>query len=461
MNNLLQEWRLSVPQPIVQEMSDVPFNLDLIPPGVFGDWIHDIVYRDAYSPSACVAIASTAISSVLAKRINIYPLKNNEEWVVIPNFWGGVIAPPGSRKTFLFKTLLEPIYRHQQGLNERFDEEMKGYDADKENLDKPIKERVFLSDATPEALQVALQGNDSCVLYARDELAGLLKDLERQYNSGFGKFLLEAWSGDGVYSQTRITREDVYLKDYAISILGTIQPTPFFDFLNKSNSDGDGFINRFQFLVKMLPPDIDDEHDEKPDLASKAGYAEVFQRIFSIPIGEKIVHFTDDAQKIFSEWRKSHQGKVVVEKNESLSQHFAKYFSLVPSLALVHEAIQNPDYRLNGVFRDVGSSSVNWAISITSYLELVTRQLYGDSGSSLAPEYVVAQKLLEKLRKRMNNNEVLVTERELKRSHKVKGDTSFVHEAILILEDLGYLFKETVVQRGGTKVFYHIHHSVS
>jgi len=60
--------------------------------------------------------------------------------------------------------------------------------------DEPVRRRLLVQDATPEAVGAILAGNPSGTLHLRDELAGWLNSFDR-YSPGGREFWLEAFRG--------------------------------------------------------------------------------------------------------------------------------------------------------------------------------------------------------------------------------------------------------------------------
>ena len=69
----------------------------------------------------------------------------------------------------------------------------------------PIRRRYLVNDSTVEKLGELLNENPNGLTVYRDELVGLLRNLDREGQEGARAFYLEAWDGTGrfTYDRTR------------------------------------------------------------------------------------------------------------------------------------------------------------------------------------------------------------------------------------------------------------------
>ncbi|MBM4222886.1 MAG: DUF3987 domain-containing protein, partial [Gammaproteobacteria bacterium] len=72
------------------------------------DWILDIALR-MQIPIDFIAIpVIVSISAVIGRKFRIYP-KKNDDWIVVPNLWGGIISRPGTLKSPAIAEALKPL----------------------------------------------------------------------------------------------------------------------------------------------------------------------------------------------------------------------------------------------------------------------------------------------------------------------------------------------------------------
>jgi putative DNA primase/helicase len=94
--------------------------------------------------------------------------------------------------------------------------------------------------------------NGNGLLICRDELAGLLRSLEKEGHEGACASYLEAWNGTGGFVYDRIGRGTIEIEAACASILGSIQPGPLVQYLRATLEGGvgdDGLIQRCQLLI--------------------------------------------------------------------------------------------------------------------------------------------------------------------------------------------------------------------
>jgi len=254
--------------PIEAPLLPVPaFDADVLLPPVLRDWVLDIADR---MPCAVEYVATPALvnaGTVIGARCAIKP-KRLDDWVVVPNLWGGIVGPPSTKKTPSVNAATKPLERlvsraiaqHERNLKEfevdtlihqsRIDAlqnkirraaqaEKDGSQEKTANLDKlkseflsadagtkeqPSFRRYRTNDTTVEKAGELLRNNPFGLLIMRDELAGLLASWEKEGREGDRAFYLEAWNGTSSFDTDRIGRGSIRIPNLCASIFGGIQP---------------------------------------------------------------------------------------------------------------------------------------------------------------------------------------------------------------------------------------------
>jgi len=369
------------------ELLPVPPFDPLLLPKALRPWLADIAERSQCPPDFLAVGAIVACASQVARGLAIRP-KRQDDWTVIPNLWGGVIAPPGFLKSPALAETLKPLRRlaHEAAL--RFEEQLRSYGAEsvvrkakRDNIEQAIRgvvkqkkeadldglrselaqliseppheARTLINDTTVEMLGVILNQNPGGVLIFRDELAGFLRSLERQGHETDRAFYCEAWNGSGRFTYDRIGRGTIHIARTCVSILGGIQPGPWRSYLREAFQDGrdDGFVSRFQLLVW---PDVSrtwHNVDRWPDMAAKETAWQIFKALASLEVSAlgaeqaegsdlAFLRFAADAQTLFDEWRGDLEAKLRRDdEHPILVSHLAKYRKVMPALALVFHTI--------------------------------------------------------------------------------------------------------------------------
>ena len=371
-----------VPQPIPDDLPPVPlFDLALLP-DAFRPWITDIAERMQISPDIPAVGAVTALSSAIGRRVQIRP-KANDDWTVVPNLWGCVVAPPGFMKSPALTEVMKPLHRLESEAHHAYESAHTAWEAAKERTaiankaatsasiaklkkdpkaeitasldepDEPLATRFTVNNFSLEALGEVLKANPKGVLAFSDEIHGLLMMSQKPGNEGLNDFLLSAWAGDGAFTLDRIVRGIRRIQHVCVAVLGGIQPGRLVEHVRGATHGGgedSGLIQRFQLMVW---PDMRGDWklvDRMPDKAARDAAERVFERVVS-PFhaltgaiktlgGDEdtidIRRFDTDAQLVFFSWFEELEREI---RGHTLppvmASHLSKYRSLVPSLALI------------------------------------------------------------------------------------------------------------------------------
>lgn len=138
------EW----PQPkqIQAALHPVPaFDPDTLLPAALRTWVMDEADRMPCPPDLVAAPAIVALGSTIGARCAIKP-KFRDDWLVTPNLWGGVVAPPAAKKTPAMSGAFKPLDRliaraieaHKTEL-ETFEAKNTVFEAEKDAIEASIK----------------------------------------------------------------------------------------------------------------------------------------------------------------------------------------------------------------------------------------------------------------------------------------------------------------------------------
>jgi hypothetical protein len=403
-------------------------------PAPYHDWILDVSDRMQCPPDYIVMAAIVASAAVIGTGCGIKP-KQHDDWLVIPNLWGGLVGHPGKLKTPAVAEAMQPLGQLEAEAKKLFDADLASHMADvelykagrealkdalvksskqalqrkssmndietlslKEKLmeskepAKPIWKRYKTNDATIEKLSELLAENPRGLLLYRDELVGLLSGWDREGREGDRAFFLEAWNGYGSLTTDRISRGTVHTENLCLSIFGNIQPAKLAHYLDRTirGMDNDGLLQRFQLLI--YPDQL--KHwkliDRIPDIKAKERANSIFKKLAIMNFiehgackeaGDKYAYFRFDelAQDFFNEWLSTlEQTQLQRDDPPILLEHLSKYRSLLPSLALIFHLIGIADGQQGGsISVDAIRSAWAWVL----YLEQHARRIYGMANS--------------------------------------------------------------------------------
>ena len=101
---------LPTPEPIRIALLPVPpLDHELIPTP-FRGWITDIAHRMQCPIDYCAVGAIAILAAVVGAGIGIKP-KRKDDWLIVPNLWGGVIGPPSKKKTPALAEMVKALSR--------------------------------------------------------------------------------------------------------------------------------------------------------------------------------------------------------------------------------------------------------------------------------------------------------------------------------------------------------------
>lgn len=421
------EW----PEPELIGVSLLP--VEKFPPEIipepFRPWVTDVAHR-MQCPVDFIAVAVMIMTgSVIGAGCGIRP-KKHDDWLVVPNLWGGPVARPGMLKTPALLDALKPLAVLEARAKKEYEAKMKEYQAEKElhkamkealkskmletakgkkkggeftleelkrqymeleEPEPPIWRRYKTSDSTIERMGELLSENPRGILLFRDELIGLLASWDKEGREADRAFYLEAWNGYGSMTTDRIGRGTIHVDNLCVSILGGIQPAKLLAYLYQAMNEleNDGLMQRMQLLVYPDEPGDWELVDRYPDKKAREMAFQVIERLEKMDFmaygarldeGEKIpyLRFTDKAQQVFNEWLTELE-RIKLRKDDppALLEHLSKYRSLMPSLALIIHLI---DVAAGNAEGDVSLKAAEMAAAWCDYLESHARRIYAMVG---------------------------------------------------------------------------------
>jgi putative DNA primase/helicase len=378
------------------------------------------------------------LAGAVNRRAVIQPKANDTGWVIVPNLWGGIIAPPGFMKSPVIQAATRPLNQIQTEWRREHEEALKDYAREKEEYelrraawkelyktasktgkmppnrpedepDEPKLRRLIVNDATFEALHQTMNENPAGIFVIRDELTGWWSQLDRAGREGERAFCLQAWNGDTSHTIDRIGRGTIHVEACCISMLGGIQPGRLRSYLVDALKDGpsnDGLIQRFQLLV--WPDTAPDWNyvDRAPDAGSELRAVRVFRKVVGTDAENPArFRFASDAQELFIEWLAELEAKIRGnELHPALISHLSKYRKLMPALALLFELadraaeggfvgfVGSPSGEIQN-FGEVSLEHAKQAAAWSDYLESHARRVYS---CIVTPQVRTARELAEK-----------------------------------------------------------------
>lgn len=463
-------------------------SVDLIPEP-FRPWLADVSHRMQTPPDFAAISALVITGSIIGAGCGIRP-KQRDDWEVIPNVWGACIGRPSVvLKSPSMKEPMHLLERLQADYGERFEQEKAGAEFEllankamlddvkgqlsklakgngkdrivdtsdmaklkadymelSQNAEQEPTRRLFKTNETSIQSMTVLQSqNPRGILTFRDELTALLVKWDRDDGADERAYFLEGWNGNGSYTDFKVMRGLTDAPNICISLLGGIQPDKLKRYLYQAQQgSNDGLMQRLQLAVWPDEPEHWELIDTAPNKADKQRAYNILQTLAELDFlqygavqGEHddrpYFRFTDDAQAVFNAWLTELQTvKIKQEENPLMVEHFGKFRSLMPSLALIFHLIDLADGKARGgVSAQAARLSVIWC----GYLESHARRVYAMAES---PEHEAAVRLADKIKAKALPSPFTTREIERKGWHGLK-DKQEVEAACNILIDENWL----------------------
>lgn len=472
----------TLPRSLTPELLPVPrFDIGLLPAELRG-WTHDIAERGSFPIEYVAVSAMVALSAVVGRQCGIKP-KRHDDWLAVPNLWGMIVGKPGVFKSPALAEALKPLHRLETTARDKHKAELAHFEAQKQVSDamakaakskldaqaksgkaspeallelakqttapdseKPTCTRYVINDASAEKLQELLGENPNGILLLRDELSGLLKSLDKQGHENDRAFYLECWDGTRGYTSDRIGRGTTYCDAACLSMLGTIQPGVLSKHLKGATTGdtADGLMPRFQLMVYPDTASRFVNVDRYPNTDAKNTAYGVFTRLAELDAASigavreseeaiPFLRFDHDAQAIFDSWRELLENRLRSDsESPALTEHLAKYRSLMPSIALLLH-LAGDGY--GAVPVDCAYRAIRWC----ELLEAHARRVYG---AAFDAPMEAAEQLATRIKQSLANP---FTVRDVVR--KGWGGLSTqetVTQALGVLEDRGWV---SIVER--------------
>ena len=242
-------------KPPIEIVSDLPpapeFDANVLLPKALADFVLDEADRMPCSPEYIAVALLVCLGSVIGASCALKP-KRRDDWIVVPNLWGGVVGDPSSKKSPALGIVTRFLDRLEAREADKLVEATKVFEAEKaafEALQNAVKasmkkaatgkpdslkmnaaiedlkaiappeaphaRRYKSNDASIEKLCDLESRNPQGLMVFRDELVGLLASWESEGHEGDRAFYLEAWNGIGTYNSDRIGRGEQFVKTTA------------------------------------------------------------------------------------------------------------------------------------------------------------------------------------------------------------------------------------------------------
>ncbi|WP_296538879.1 DUF3987 domain-containing protein [Rhizorhabdus sp.] len=302
--------------------------------------------------------------------------------------------------------------------------------------DEPVRRRLMVMDATPEAVGAILSGNPSGTLHLRDELAGWLLSFDR-YSPGGREFWLEAYGGRAHVIDRKGSKGPLRIPFNGVSVLGGIQPEKLSECL-LSGSD-DGLVARFLWAWPRpnqfrRPRSVADIYKLESIYRRLDGLSwDVANDGSNAPV---TLELDPKAVDLFEEWGRDND-KGMDDAGALYKGFLGKLKGLVLRLALTAELSRWASSGFGQEPRSISVATLGATIEfVESYAKPTALRVFGDAALP-----VVDRNAATLARYIIKHGLRVVNARDVHKKYGLPGlkDTGAVSEALAALEDADWL----------------------
>lgn len=421
--------------------------------------------------SSMVALPMLSVLSLClqGKAVVAYPANAHTESL---NIYTLTIAPPGERKSGVFKALIRPVEEYVRRYNEHHYKDIEEYKSKRAFLEhqkqaamngknasfervkqltdelcelEPVHEmRLICSDTTPEALAAEMSKQCGCMAVMDDE-GSVFDVISGLYNNGQGNInlFLKAYDGSS-HTIFRRNSENITLNASYLTIGIMTQPQQFIRTINNPQFMGRGLMQRFlfsfplgkagnqNFTSKDIPPNLQKAYDE------------LIVKLLQISKSDKPAKLIHDKESynVLNGYFNLLQCKMKIGGmfdndilKEYASKHFGKVLKITGLLHLCDHTVEEP----------INAQTAMNAVQIGLWAENMALKAFD---GEIADDEITknAKYILCRIKERNYDS---LTLRELKRNCKGVHNKEAFEAAIELLEDMHYLKCETVRNTNG------------
>ena len=380
--------------PLRASLPDAPtFSIDMLP-DAYQDFVQDAAERMGvpYDYFAVPLMLSSA--AALGSGWAICPKAKDKGWKQTAVLWGGIVAPPGAKKSPCLQLVSRPLIEIEGQLHDKYRSEKAQYDLAKGAHKKgtspvflgsePKLERVTVQDTTYQKLAEICAASPSGVMATWDEIAGMVAAWQQNGQEAARGFFLSSWSGDQVYTVDRKESGTTRIDPLFVVISGGVQPSVLGSLVRDAQNTGasnDGLLQRFQLFVypeqRQAPPEVDraaDDAAQRTAFEAMKGLRTLTPDAIGAEVeqtkGRGLLHFDDAAQSAFDKLRRriDKKAKRSDKYDPLLLSHFAKMPGAIAALAMIIHLL---DEETSLVSERSVTKAVLWSLYLRAHAERI------------------------------------------------------------------------------------------
>lgn len=368
--------------------SDITFPVDIFPESIKNYFLlckNTLNSNIDYMGCSFLWLLSLIIGNSLKVRVK-------GGWIESSVVWISLVGEAGIGKTPSISRVIYPLEKINNREIKKYIKNLKLYEAynnldkkekqNNEEVKRPSKSQIIVSDFTIEAITDLHEESKNAVGVFCDELAGWYKDMNKYRAGSDLEFWLSSWSNKGI-AMNRKTAKSSFVESPILPVLGGIQPKILTQFFTEENKDN-GFIDR---MLTSFPDAIVENYNEE-DLSDEiitwyndyiVNFYNTIKNDFVIydPDGEilsKVVPFSEGAKnkwiKVFNEIT-SYQNSD--SENEYMKSMYPKQKSYIPRFALLLNTLYAYDDTTTSI-NEISEKAMDGAIELSKYFVLMAKK---------------------------------------------------------------------------------------
>lgn len=245
-----------------------------------------------------------------------------------------------------------------------------------EEVKKPTKSQIIVSDFTIEAITDLHEESKNGVGIFCDELAGWYKDMNKYRAGSDLEFWLSSWSNKGI-AMNRKTAKSSFVESPILPVLGGIQPRILVQFFTEENKDN-GFIDRMLTTYPDAEVDFFNDNELEESVIEWYNdyvvnfYGKIKHEIFNVDaegdIKPVIVKWNDKSK---AHWKRIFNNITTCQRsddeNEYMKSMYPKQKSYIPRFALMLNVLDWYDDPENNSLYEISEKSILGAEKLSNY----------------------------------------------------------------------------------------------
>ncbi len=259
--------------------------------------------------------ALLALVSGMVGRARCITIKKG--WSEPGNTFIGLVAKTGVGKSPATNSIFRPVYKIEKKNEEKYQQEMDAYemamvawqkqkDPEEPKPQPPGKKETILDDWTIESTADALVVNPKGLLLYRDELAGMLLDMDK-YTGEKGSTktrLMTAYDTKKPWKISRANKKRAgYIQNPCVSLYGGIQDEVACELFQKGDQVS-GFLGRIIFILAIQKRAALFTEDEETEHTTRTidHLARALEKIDLVDGNSKYIGVKEEAKRLYISW---------------------------------------------------------------------------------------------------------------------------------------------------------------